>query len=347
MTPVRETSDARIARLHKNGLVDMHFDLPMDLYEKRKGTGVLGSDYWPNLAAGNIGVVGVAIYLEDKYLPEMALRVALGQVARLHEEVARDSRFSICRSYREITAERAQNKIALVITMEGVEPLGTDLDMLRVFYELGVRSVGLTHARRNMAGDGGVFAPSGSSPGGLTRFGRAVVEKCEALGILIDLAHLNPAGIDDVLAMTTKPLCITHTNARTFYDIERNSTDAHLRAVAERGGVIGVNAVLVSDNPATTTLDRYVDHIAHMASVAGIDHIGIGFDFFEFIYQSLPEAEKAALNSLATIQFIPDLTHHGQSANLTRRLIERGFSDPDIEKVLWRNWLRLLSQTLI
>ena len=131
----------------------MHFDLLMDLYEKRDRTGVLGTDYWPELSAGNMGVVAAAIYLENKYLPEMALRVALGQVARLHAEVAADPRFAICKSYAEIVAARQAQQIALLITLEGIEPLGNDIYVLRAFYELGVRSIGLTHARRNMAGE--------------------------------------------------------------------------------------------------------------------------------------------------------------------------------------------------
>jgi membrane dipeptidase len=338
--------ESHITQLSRHGIVDMHFDLLMDLYEKRSRAGVLGTDHWPHLSAGGIGVVAAAIFIEEKYLPEMALRVGLGQIARLYEEVARDDRFAICRSYAEITAARDKGQIALLITMEGVEPLGNDPDMLRAFYELGVRSIGLTHARRNMAGDGGVFAPSGSSPQGLTRFGKEVIRRCEELGILIDLAHLNPAGVDDVLALTTQPLCITHTNARTYYDIERNSSDAQLKAVGQRGGVIGVNAVLVSGKRAKTTLDHYVDHIEHVAAVAGMDHVGIGFDFFEFIWKHMAEAEKDAIRKLAEVHFIPDLTHHGHAPNLIKKLIERGWNDADIEKVLWRNWMRLLAQVL-
>jgi membrane dipeptidase len=327
-------------------IVDMHFDMLMDLYEKRDRSGVLGSDYWPELNAGNIGVAGVAIYIEDKYLPEMALRVALGQIARLYEEVSRDDRFAICKSYAEIAAAREQNRIALLITMEGVEPLGNDPDMLRVFYELGVRSIGLTHARRNMAGDGGVFAPSGSSPQGLTRFGKEVVRQCEELGIMVDLAHLNPAGVDDVLSIATKSPILSHTSARKYFDIERNSTDEQIKAVAQRGGVIGANAALVSARKEEITLDRYADHIEHMIGVAGIDHVGIAFDFFEFIYSAMSERERATIRALTEVHFIPDLTHHGHAPNLTRKLIERGFSDEDIEKVLWRNWMRVLADVL-
>src|SRR6266508_2183279 len=176
--------EARVERLHAHGVVDMHFDMLMDLYDKRERTGVLEADYLPELEQGGVGILGAAIYIEDKYLPEQALRVALDQIARLYAEVDQTTRFAICRTHAEIVAARAANKIALVITMDGVEPLGTDLNLLRVFYELGLRSISLTHARRNMAADGGVFAPSGSSRHGLSDFGRAVVAECRRLGIL-------------------------------------------------------------------------------------------------------------------------------------------------------------------
>src|SRR4029077_12939189 len=115
----------------------------------------------------------------------MAWRVALDQIARLYIEVSASDRFAICRSCREILEARAQNKVAFLLTMEGVEPLGADLDLLRVFYELGLRSLCLTHVRRNAAGEGGLFAASGSPLGGLTAFGRDVIRECENLGIIV------------------------------------------------------------------------------------------------------------------------------------------------------------------
>lgn len=326
-----------------SGVIDMHFDLGMDLYDQRQRSDVLRHDHLAKMRAGNMRLVASAIYLEDKYLPEMALRAGLGQVARMIEETARCPDFMICKSYQDLQIAQQTNKIGLFITMEGVEPLGSDLDLLTVFYALGLRSLGLTHTRRNTAGEGGVFAASGSSPQGLTKFGRAVVEKCEALGIIVDLAHLNPAGVADVLAMCKRPVIISHTNARRFYDIERNNSDADFRAVAACGGVIGVNAVLVSPEKAKTTLDHFVDHIAHIVNVAGIEAVGLGFDFFEFIWQREPAEVKAAMaNSLAPLHFIPDLTHHGHTLNLVCKLIERGFSDAAIEKILIGNWQRIL-----
>ena len=329
------------------GIVDMHFDMLMDLYEKRARAGVLGSDYLAKMRAGNIGVVGCAIYLEDRYLPEMALRVALDQVARLHEEVAHCPDFAICRTYADIAAARAAGQIALLITMEGVEPLGADIDLLRVFYELGVRSVGLTHARRNMAANGGVFAPNASSPEGLTEFGRAVIRKCETLGIVVDLAHLNPAGVDEVLAMSTRPLILSHTNPRRFFDVDRNSTDAQMRAVARRGGVIGINSVLVSPVAGRATLEHFVDHIDHAVEVAGIEHVGIGFDFFHFIFsQWTKEAQEALQRNFAALNFVPGLLDHGDAGNLVRVLVARGYDDDSIIKILGGNAMRVFRQLL-
>lgn len=344
---MNETIDEHIARLHRHGVIDMHFDLPMDLYDKRARQSVLATDFLEDLTAGDISVAAVAIYLADQYLPEMGLRVALDQVARLYIEVGESDRFVICRSHREILQAREQNKIALLLMMEGVEPLGSDLDLLRAFYELGLRSLCLTHVRRNAAGDGGLFAASGSPRGGLTSFGREVIQECERLGIIIDLAHISPAGFDDIMEMTTKPVIISHTNARKYYDIERNVTDEQIKAVGARGGAIGINAVLVSPHKEEATLDRYVDHIEHVRDLIGIDSVAIGFDFFEFIYRQWSEAEQVAFqNKFTHAHFVPDLEKHSHSRHLTRRLIERGFRDDEIERILFRNWMRIFEQWL-
>jgi membrane dipeptidase len=339
--------EERIDRLQTGGVIDLHFDLPMDLYEKRERQNVLETEFLPELEAGNVGVVGVAIYIEDRYLPDAGLRVALDQIARLYAETQACQQFVICKSYREIQQARAKGKIALLITFEGVEPLGTNLDLLRIFYELGVRAIGLTHARSNAAGHGGIFASSGSSLEGLTDFGRDLVRECEALGVIIDLAHINPAGFNDILSITTKPPIVSHTNVRRYYGIERNISDDQIKMIGDRRGVIGVNSVLVSPKAEQSTLDHYVDHIEYIANLIGIDGVAIGFDFFEFIYSHWPESAKKELaEKLTTPQFIPDLRNHSHAGNLTRKLVERGFNDEQIEKILRDNWLRIFEEWL-
>ena len=342
------SSAERSAQFHNPGIVGMHFDLPLGLFDRRDQHGLLRDEFVPELRAGGVSLVGAALFVEDKYLPEMGLRVALDEVARLYDEVALAAGdVMICRDYAAIDQARREGKIGVLITMEGVEPLGTDLHLLRAFYELGVRSVGLTHARRNAAGDGGVFAASGSSPAGLSSFGKAVVRECRRLGILLDLAHLNAAGVDDVLALTDGPLIISHTNPRHFHDIERNSSDAQIKAVAARGGVIGINAVLLTAEPARATLDHFVDHVAYVADLAGIDAVGIGFDFIEFIFRHWTAEHQAALSaSMIEAHHVPGLTNHSHAHNVTRQLIERGFRVDEIEKVLSGNWLRVLKETI-
>lgn len=339
--------DERVEQLLSQGVIDFHFDLPMELYAKRESPGIFAKDFLPQLEAGGIATFVAAIYIEDKYLPNKASEVAREQIACLVAEAELSKKATVCRSYREIEGARGAGKIAILISMEGAEPIGEDLDRLGQFYQSGLRLIGLTHARTNAAAHGGVFAPSGSSPEGLTAFGHDLVGECERLGIIIDLAHINPAGFEEIISMTKRTPIVSHSNARCFYDIERNMSDAQIKMIGERGGVIGVNSVLVSSRKGESTLDRYVDHIEHIAGLIGIDGVGIGFDFFEFLYAQWSQEEKRQLAAkLAEPQFIPDLKDHSHAPNLIRKLIGRGFSDADIEKILFGNWDRILRELL-
>ena len=222
------------------------------------------TEFLPNLEAGGIGVIVAAIYLEDRYLPDRAKEVALDQIACLRDEVEHCSRFAICKSYSEIAKARAAGKIALIIGMEGAEPLGNDLNLLsRVLRARD--SCDWTHAcapkcgcdRRCFCGEWLVESD------GLTKFGRDLVRECDRLGIIVDLAHINSAGFDEILSITSQPPIISHTNVRKFYEIDRNASDEQIRAIGQRGGIVGVNSILVSPRQDETTIDHFVDHIDH------------------------------------------------------------------------------------
>jgi membrane dipeptidase len=341
------TAEEKISRLHTGGLIDLHFDLPLILFLSRPRRNIVATDFLPEFETGDIGLLGVALYVEDQYVPDQSLRVALDQVALLKAELEAAPRLVLCKTFAEIEQARGADRIALLLTMEGAEPLGDDLNLLHIFHELGLRAISLTHARTNAAAAGGIFAASGSPASGLTSFGRELVQECERLGILVDLAHINPAGFEEICALTRKPLIVSHTNARHFYDIERNISDDQIKMIGARGGVIGINAILVSAKKEEATLDRYVDHIEHVAKLIGIDGVAIGFDFCELLLGLLPAAERAKLEAkLTKPHYLPDLGNHTHGRNLTRKLIERGFSDEQIEKILRVNWLRVLRQIL-
>jgi len=340
-------TEERVSRLHADRLIDMHFDLPLSLFWNRERRGALATDFLPEFEAGDLGLIGVAIYIEDKYLANGALRVGLDQIAVLYAELEMTSRFMFCKTFADIRRAETEGRIGLLLTMEGAEPLGDDLNLLRIFYELGLRAISLTHARVNAAAAGGIFASSGSPGHGLTNFGQKLVRECERLGVLLDLAHINPAGFEEICAMTTKPLIVSHTNARRYHDIERNISDEQIKMIGARGGVIGINAILVSPKNEEATLDRYVDHIEHVVNLIGIDGVGIGFDFCAGLWRQMPAPEREELEArLTKPHFLPDLSNHSHARNLTRKLIERGFSDGQIEKILRGNWLRVLQQTL-
>src|SRR5947208_172331 len=229
MTAAVKSIDERLDRLHKGGIIDLHFDLPMDLYEKRDRKNVLESEFLPEFDKGNIGVLAVAVYIEDRYLPETCLRVALDQIARLYAEIQTCKRLASCKSFREMQKARETGRIALLITM----------------------------------------------------------------------------------------------------------------------GAVGWSSVMVTSSCYVRSVDRYIGHIVPIANLIGSDGVGIGFDFFEFIYCQWPESrQKALATKFTTPHFIPDLRNHSHARNLTRRLIERGFSDEQIEKILRENWMRIFKEVL-
>ena len=345
--PLSNNMEERIDRLQRGGVIDMHFDLPLGLFWNRNRRGVVAQDFLAQFQAGNARLLGVAVYAEDKHLPDQALRVTLDQVALLRAEIEGTPELMLCTTFAEIEAAGIEKRIALLLTMEGAEPLGDDLNLLRIFYDLGLRAISLTHARKNAAAAGGIFAASGSPAHGLTDFGRDLVRECERLGIMLDLAHINPAGFEEIVGLTKRPLIVSHTNARRFFDIERNISDEQIKMIGARGGVIGINAILVSPTKEGATLDRYVDHIEHVADLIGIDGVGIGFDFCQFLWRQMPAAELAEMEAkLTRPHFLPDLDNHADARNVTRKLIERGFRDEQIEKILRNNWLRVLRQLL-
>ena len=325
----------------------MHFDLPLGLFWNRTRENIIATDFLAEFEAGDIGLLGVAIYVEDKYLPDQALRVALDQVAILHTEVEATPRLMFCRSFADIQRAQAEDRIGFILTMEGAEPLGDDPYLLQIFHHLGLRMLSLTHVRINAAASGGIFAAVGSPSDGLTPFGRQLVAECDRLGILLDLAHINAAGFEEICALTNRPVIVSHTNARRFYDVERNISDDQIKMIGAGGGVIGINAILVSPDKKEATLDRYIEHIEHVANLIGIDGVGIGFDFCEFLWRQTPAAELKELEAkLTRPQFVRELSNHSDARNVTRKLIERGFNDEEIAKFLRGNWLRVLHQTL-
>ena len=216
-------------------------------------------------------------------------------------------------------------KMATFVAVEGGHALGTRIENLKALYDRGVRMLTLTHFVTNQ------IAASCSCPWrpytGLSAFGREVVADMNRLGMIVDLSHISEVGFWEVLELATAPLIASHSGVRKLCRIERNLSDDMLRALAAKGGVLGITFYprYLSEGVLTTSWERIVDHIEHVVQTVGPDHVCLGSDFDGFIWT--PEG----------IRDVTDLPI------ITQGLLERGYDEPTIRKILHGNVMRLFA----
>ena len=264
-----------------------------------------------------------------------AQTVALNQASALIEiERLAPERFKICRSRNDLTGALAEGKVAAIMHMEGAEAIGPNLDQLHVWHQLGLRSLGPVWSRPTVFGDGVPFAfPSTPDRGaGLTALGKDLIAECDALGIIVDLSHLNEKGFDDVAAITKRPLVATHSNAHAVTPAARNLTDRQLSVIAETDGVVGLNfatAFLRSDGQknADTPWDDMIRHLDHLLGILGQDNVVLGTDF----------------DGAVVPDVVGDVTGLPAFAN---DLLDRGYGAELVDQVTSRNWIRFLEKAL-
>jgi len=263
-----------------------------------------------------------------------AQRTALAMVSLLYRiERQAKGRLRVCRTADDIDDCFDKNALAAVLHIEGAEAIDPNFEMLDVLHAAGLRSLGPVWSRPNAFGHGVPFrCPSSPDTGpGLTDLGKALVGACNRLKILIDLSHLNERGFWDVAALSDAPLVATHSNAHAISPHSRNLTDKQLAAIRETNGLVGVNFAVSFLRPdggrdKNTPLDLVVQHIEHLIAHLGEDGVGFGSDFDGAL---VPEE----LGTAAGLQ------------KLVQALRRREFGEKLIEKLCFRNWLRILRKT--
>jgi membrane dipeptidase len=223
--------------------------------------------------------------------------------------------------------------LAMVLHMEGTEALRKDLDALEVLYAAGLRSLGPVWSRSNIFGHGVPFNfPDGPDLGeGISEHGKELVRRCNRMGILVDLSHMNEKGFWDVAEISDAPLVATHSGVHALCPSPRNLTDAQLKAIADSGGIVGVNfarAFLRSDGlgEEPTSLMEIVRHVEYLVETMGVDHVAFGSDF-------------------DGTQVPQDLEDVSGLPRLMDALKDRGFKRKDRMKIAHGNWVRILSET--
>jgi len=220
---------------------------------------------------------------------------------------------------------------AIFIGMENGYPVGNDLFLIQDFYDLGVRYITLCHTSNNDICDSSTD-PKGAEHNGLSAFGEQVVAEMNRLGIMVDVSHVSDDTVLDVLELSSAPVIASHSCARAVYAHPRNLPDDLIAEIAEKGGTVQVTLfpdyVKASDpenSEQLPTVSDFVDHIDHIKSIAGIDHVGIGSDF-----------DGGGM--------LKDCTEVSQVGKITLELVRRGYTEEEIEKIWGGNLMRVFSE---
>ena len=245
-------------------------------------------------------------------------------------------------SSQDVIDAKTRGQIGILMTIEGAQRwLRGELDMVRLFYRMGIRCLGITHGEGGeeegfLQGSKSPFGPctvaernaERTSARGLTNFGREVLRLSNELGLVTDLAHINDRAFYEVLELSSKPVTMTHTAVCALCPHWRCLTDDQIRALADQGGVLGIAFAPFFIHPEEATIDRLVEHVCYVAELVGVEHVAIGSDF----------------DGLgATPAVVPDV---GQLPLLTQSMLAHGLSEAEIAQVWGGNFVRLLQQTI-
>lgn len=332
--------------LHKNSVVvDTHLDLAGEIYNRYLAgeKEVIKNKYLENFKKGGFNIIVSSLFIDDIFLPEMGLRIALGQISALIEDIETcNGEVILIKNKEQLNKVIEENKIGIIISFEGLDPIGNDIRLLKIFYELGVRAAGLVWSRRNYVADGCSFSPvEEGQKGGLTRFGVKVVKQLEELNMLIDVSHLNDEGFWDVVKFTNKPFIASHSNVRNIHGRMRNLTDEQIQVIAKRNGVIGINAYksIAGVKEGEDPVMKLADHIEYMSRLVGAKHVGYGFDLCNSYYESEMKFKFESQNN-------DSILSHADAVLITEELLRRGMSEEDVKLIIGGNFYRIFSDIL-
>jgi len=252
----------------------------------------------------------------------------------------------------DIVRAKQNGQIAFIPSLEAATPIENELDRLDILYGLGIRSSGIAYSEANTLGCG----LREQNDGGLTEFGRAAVERMNKLGIAIDISHSGDQTSLDTIAVSAKPIFITHAGARALWDTRRMKPDSVLRACADKGGVIGIEAA-----PHTTltrahpqhSIESFMEHFEYCVNLIGLDHVAFGPDtlFGDHVALHHAFARQLSIRSahgaqpFTEVEFVDGVENPAEEfPNIVRWLVSHGYSDADIDKVLGGNIMRVLKE---
>ncbi|WP_165021747.1 gamma-glutamyl-gamma-aminobutyrate hydrolase family protein [Dysgonomonas sp. ZJ279] len=332
---VKEANIYRQAKeIHQRILsVDTHTDTPLEF--KKTGFNIANRDTnqvnLPKMEEGKLDGVYMAAYIRqgerDKASSQKAVDYITGLIEGVHKQVGMNKdKCDIAYTKDDLIRLKGEGKKAVFIGVENGYGIGKDISNLARYKKMGVGYMTLCHNKDNDICDTS-NAASTQEWKGLSPFGEDVIREMNNLGMIIDLSHSGESTFWDVIKLSSQPVVATHSSARALCNKDRNLTDDQLRAIAKNGGVVQVAIVdmFVNKDPKKASLTDVIDHIDHIAKVAGIDHVGIGSDF---------DGGGGVIGCSGANDLI----------NITVKLIGKGYSEEDIAKIWGGNYLRVLDK---
>jgi len=294
-----------------------------------------------NLKKGKIGGGIFVVYTntESKSKPEEIIWRELGGICREIENIENNfDNIIIATNYKNIIDAIDNNKFFIILGAEGLSGIGADINQIGILYRLGIRHASLTWNEENPLATG---VGSEHVNRGVTELGEKAIKYMEKLGMILDVSHLNEKSFWDVLDISKKPIIASHSNSKNLCGHRRNLTDDQAKAIAATGGVIGVNVCGAFISDSEPTLEKYINHIDHFVNTIGIDAVGIGFDFCDFLREHQIDDDDEYFKHLTK-----DLDTISKSGNVIDALYARGYKEAEIKKITHENFLRVLKSTM-
>ena len=365
----------RARKLHFSSIVvDTHDDTTQRLLDGKFDLGTrssTGSIDIPRMREGNVGAIFFSIWMPSKVTGPEAVDRALVQIDAVREQVRKHSNdMVLATTAAEVREARKQGKIAALMGVEGGHMINSNLGVLRSYAALGVRYMTLTHSGNDEWADSSTDKPAHN---GLTEFGKDVVREMNRLGVIVDISHVSDKTFYDALEVSKAPLFASHSSCRAICDAPRNMTDQMMKDLAAKGGVVQINYHVgflsqefrnaekadpeinkaisaevtkrCGDNEGCQLIEgdrltreyveqgklprvefgKIIEHIEHAVKVAGVDHVGLGSDFDG---ANMPYGMEDATK-------LP---------KLTEALLQKGYSEGDVRKILGENTLRVMTE---
>ncbi|RVU54235.1 dipeptidase [Anaerosphaera multitolerans] len=314
-------------------IFNTHSDILTDIqYRRLKGEkNVFRNNHLGNFSKGGVNGAIFAIWVDEIHQNNY-LDWVEGALFALDEELKEQKdiikQFLTFKDYKNAIEE---NKIAILLGMEGLAHIGEDISLLeKYYYENGLRHASLTWNEENLLAKGPKYS------GGLSSYGKKAIKKMQELGIIVDVSHLNDDGFWDLMKITEGPVMASHSNARALSSHKRNLTDEMLRELKSNGGIVGLNAAsdFISDDKSKQDLKHLVVQLEYLVDIMGIDQVCFGFDFMDF----LPlESLGSIVPEEGSTPTPKDFLSEADIPKILNLMEDRGFNKDEIEKISYKN----------